>query len=567
MPSPQTTLPEPLPILEIASRAGLAAESVWPYGRFKAKVDHRLGGVADEAGRAHKNAKTVLVTAISPTPAGEGKTVTTIGLGMALNRIGKRAVSTIRQPSMGPVFGVKGGGAGGGRSQVVPMEELNLHLTGDFHAVAAANNLLSAATDTSLLLDNPLELDPERITWRRVVDMNDRALRQIQTGLGGRLNGVPRETGFDITPASEIMSIVGLARDRADLRRRLGAIIVGQNQGGEYVTAEDLEVAGAMAACLRDTLDPTLMQTCEGTPVFVHTGPFANISYGNSSVVADRVAANHFDYVVTEGGFGADMGAEKFFNVKCRVSGMTPDVAVVVATVRALKTHSGHYPLKRASPLPPELFEENLEALDEGMCNLLAQIENVQAHGVPVVVAVNRFPTDTEAEIALIAKRSREGGAVDCQTSEVFARGSEGGVALAEAVIGAAEAGSADFRHLYDLEMPIVEKIERLATVLYGAGSVELSSRASQEIASYEKRGFGNLPLCVAKTQYSLSHEAKFKGRPHGFVFPVREVRLYAGAGILVPLAGDIMTMPGLGRKPAYKGIDVDDEGRISGLF
>jgi len=550
------------PITAVAKDAGFDPADVFAYGTHKAKVNHRLG----TAGEPH-TAKYVLVTAITPTPAGEGKTVTTIGLSMALNRVGKRTLATIRQPSMGPVFGVKGGGAGGGKSQVFPMEELNLHLTGDFHAIAAANNLLSAAVDTSILLDNPLKIDPERVTWRRVVDMNDRALREIRIGLGGPKNGVPRDAGFDITPASEIMSLVGLAADRADLRTRLERIVVANDLDGSPVTAGDLEVAGAMSAILRETIDPNLMQTCEGTPVLVHTGPFANISYGNSSVLADRVAASVSEYVVTEAGFGADMGAEKFFNIKCRVSGMKPDAVVLVATVRALKTHSGHFPLKMAKPLPAELFEENLEALGEGCSNLEAQIDNVRLHGVPVVVAVNRFPTDTDAEIALIQERARAAGAVACAESNVFESGGEGGEALAHAVIEAAESGTADFRHAYDIESPIREKIETLATSVYGAGSVEFEPRALDEMARYEENGYRNLPICVAKTQYSLSHSAKFKGRPAGFVFPVREVRLYAGAGFLVPLAGNIMTMPGLGRTPAYRGIDMDAEGNISGLF
>ena len=550
------------PIAEVAEDAGFDPAAVLSYGRHKAKVDHRLG-----VGNGPAQSKFVLVTAITPTPAGEGKTVTTIGLSMALNRIGKKTIATIRQPSMGPVFGVKGGGAGGGNSQVVPMEELNLHLTGDFHAIAAANNLLSAAIDTSLLLDNPLEIDADAITWRRVVDMNDRALRTVQVGLGGPKNGVPRETGFDITPASEVMSLVGLAHDRADLRARLDRIVIGKNLSGEPVTAGELEVSGSMSAILREAIDPTLMQTCEGTPALVHTGPFANISYGNSSVLGDRVAASVSEYVVTEAGFGSDMGAEKFFNIKCRESGMSPDAVVLVATVRALKTHSGHFPLKTAQPLPPELFVENLDALGEGCENLEAHIENILMHGVPVVVAVNRFPTDTDAEVALIRERALAAGALACEESRVFERGGEGGEALAQAVVMAAESGQADFRHLYELDTPIRDKIETIATRVYGAGSVEFAPSALDEIAHFEESGYGELPICVAKTQYSLSHAAKFKGRPHGFLFPVREVRLYAGAGFLVPLAGDIMTMPGLGRKPAYKGIDMDEDGTITGLF
>src|SRR5262245_26213269 len=542
----QTEVSPLLSIDEVAQRAGFSPERLSPYGRFKAKVDHRLG-----SGQRRRTARYVLVTAITPTPAGEGKTVTTIGLSMALNRIGKRAVSTIRQPSMGPVFGLKGGGAGGGASQIVPMEELNLHLTGDFHAVAAANNLLAAALDTSLLLDNPLDIDPERITWRRVLDMNDRALRQIQIGLGGEQNGIPRTTGFDITSASEVMSVIGLARSRADLRDRLDSIVVGEARGGGFVRAKDLGVAGAMAAILRDTLDPTLMQTSEGTAALVHGGPFANISFGNSSVLGDAVALRHFDYVVTEAGFGADMGAEKFLNIKCRVSGTSPDVAVLVATVRGLKAHSGRFELKPGNPLPKELLAEDLAALESGAANLAAQIQNVRAHGIPVVVAINRFPSDTERELARLECLALEAGAEACALSELFARGGAGGEDLARAVVGVVERGQARYRPLYDLDQSIEEKIHTLATRLYGAASVELAPRARDEIRRYTELGYARLPICVAKTQYSLSHDPRQKGAPRGYVFPIREVRLQAGGGFLVPLAGDVLTMPGRGRHPA----------------
>jgi len=558
----QTEVSLPKPILEVARAAGLPVERLSPYGRHKAKLDHTLA-----AGPRRKHARYVLVTAITPTPAGEGKTVTTIGLSMALNRLGQKAVATVRQPSMGPVFGVKGGGAGGGASQVVPMEELNLHGTGDFHAVAAANNLLAAAADTSLLLDNPLGIDPAKVTWRRVVDMNDRALRQIKIGLGGAQNGVERETGFDITSASEVMSVIGLARSRADLRDRLDALVVGEKKGGGFVTAKELEVAGAMAAILRDALDPTLMQTGEATPVLVHGGPFANISFGNSSVLGDQVALRHFDFVVTEAGFGADMGAEKFFNIKCRVSGLSPDVAVLVATVRGLKAHSGKWELKAGSPLPPELAQEDLGALEAGAVNLRAQIANVRAHGIPVVVAINRFPGDSERELARVKELARAFGAEDCCLSELFARGSEGGTELAEAVVRVAEAGLARFKHVYDLDQSIEDKIHALATRLYGAEGIELSPRAREDVQRYTALGYARLPVCVAKTQYSLSHDPRLRGAPRGFVFPIREVRLQAGGGFLVPLAGDIMTMPGLGRAPAYRGIDLEPDGSISGLF
>jgi len=556
----ETALNVPLPIGEVARRAGLPSDALSPHGRFKAKVDHTLGAV-----RSSK-ARYVLVTALTPTPAGEGKTVTTIGLSMALNRIGKRAVSTLRQPSMGPVFGVKGGGAGGGSSQVVPAEEINLHLTGDFHAVAAANNLLAAALDTSLLLDNPLGLDAQRVTWRRVVDMNDRALRQIKIGLGGAQNGVERETGFDITSASEVMSVIGLARSRADMHARLESIVIGEKRGGGFATAGELGAAGAMAAILRDALDPTLMQTSEGTPVLVHAGPFANISFGNSSVLGDAVALRYFDYVVTEAGFGADMGAEKFLNIKCRVSGRSPDVAVLVATVKALKAHSGRFELKVGAPPPPELLREDLAALELGASNLEAHIRVLRLHGIPVVVAVNRFPSDTERELARVEELARSFGAEACAVSELFARGGEGGEDLARAVIEVVERGLARYRTAYDLDQSIEDKIRALATRVYGAADIELAPRARAELQRYQDLGYGRLPVCVAKTQYSLSHDPRLKGAPTGFVFPIREVRLQAGGGFLVPLAGDILTMPGLGRTPAYRGIDLDADGHVTGL-
>jgi formate--tetrahydrofolate ligase len=549
------------PIQDLADSCGLPQDALRTYGPNMAKVDHRLGT------QGERRSRYVLVTAITPTPAGEGKTVHTIGLSMGLNEIGQSACCTIRQPSMGPVFGIKGGAAGGGYSQVVPMEEFNLHLTGDFHAVGAANNLLAAAIDTSVLLDNPLQLDPETITWRRVLDVNDRALREVRTGLGGEKNGIPRDTGFDITAASEVMAVLGLATDLADMRRRLGEIVVGQSFTQHSVRAEDLEVAGAMAAVLKDSINPTIMQTMAGTAAFVHTGPFANIAHGNSSIIADELASRYFDYVITEAGFGADMGAEKFFNIKCRKSGMTPDCAVLVVTIRALKSHSGMFPLKQGKPLPPELFEENLEALEEGCVNMEAQIDNLRLHGVPVVIAVNRFGTDTDAEVELVRKRALAAGAQDAAISDLHAKGAKGGVALAEAVHQVCEQGSADFRHAYELEAPITEKIQTLATRIYGAASVEYSPQAQDSIQRITDRGFADLPICVAKTQYSLSHDPSFKGRPHGFTFPVRDLRLSAGAGFLVVYAGNIMTMPGLGRTPAYKQVDIDADGRIKGLF
>jgi len=551
------------PLPELAARFGIPIDALIPYGHTRAKL--RLD--ARPASPRKERARYVLVTAITPTPAGEGKTVHTIGLSLALNRIGQKAVCTIRQPSMGPVFGIKGGAAGGGKSQVVPMEDFNLHLTGDFHAVAAANNLLAAAIDTSILLDNPLQIVPETVRWKRVVDVNDRALREIEIGLGGAQNGVPRKTGFDITPASEVMAILGLAKDLPDLRARLARIVIGERADGSEVTAGDLECAGAMAALLGEAIHPTLMQTTEGTLAFVHTGPFANIAHGNSSVIGDQVAARFFDYVVTEAGFAADMGAEKFFDIKCRVSGMAPDCAVIVATVRALKVHSGRFQVVQGKPLPPELNQENLDALAEGCSNLEAHIANVRAFGVPVIVAVNRFGTDTEREIALVRERALEAGAEAACLSELFARGSEGGRELAEAVHRAAHSGKARFKPIYELSESLSAKVERLATRIYGADGVDFSERAQADLARLEKAGHGKLPICVAKSQYSLSHDATKKGRPRGYRFPVRELRLSAGAGFVVVLAGDIMTMPGLGRNPGYKRVDLDAQGRVKGLF
>ncbi|MFT7677331.1 MAG: formate--tetrahydrofolate ligase [Planctomycetota bacterium] len=551
------------PLADVASRFGLPTERLTYYGPYKAKVDHRLGLEGD----AKTGSRYVLVTAITPTPAGEGKTVHTIGLSLALNRIGKSAVCTIRQPSMGPVFGIKGGAAGGGHSQVIPMEDFNLHLTGDFHAVSAASNLLAAAIDTTILLDNPLEIVPESVSWKRVVDMNDRALRQIQVGLGGPKNGVPRESGFEITSASEVMAILGLARDLKDLRARLGQIQIGRNQAGKVVTAEDLGAAGAMAALLKDAMDPTIMQTTEGTLAFVHTGPFANIAHGNSSVAADRVARRYADYVVTEAGFGADMGAEKFCNIKCRTSGMQPDAALMVVTVRALKTHSNNYDVRPGRPLPEDLFEENLANLEAGCANLDAQLAGVRRHGIPVVVAINRFPSDSDAELELVRERALASGAVAAEISEVHGKGGAGGEAIAHAIVAAADSGSCDFKHLYDLEAGLEQKLETLAKDLYGADALELSPEAREQLKRIEADGGAGLPVCVAKTQYSLSHDSKLKGRPTGFTFPVRELKLAAGAGFVIAYAGAVMTMPGLGRTPAYRQVDLDDSGQIIGLF
>ncbi len=551
------------PIHDVAARFGLAAENLELYGPYKAKVDHRLARTLGDRPRG----RYIAVTAITPTPLGEGKTVTTIGLGLGLNRIGKKAIVTLRQPSMGPVFGIKGGAAGGGLSQVLPMEDFNLHLTGDMHAVGAAHNLLAAWTDTSVLLKNPFDLNPERVSIRRVVDINDRALRQVEIGLGGPKNGVPRRTGFDITPASEVMAILGLSRDFVDLRQRLGRMIVGEDSKGRPVTAETLEGAGAMCAILKKAVDPTVMQTTEGTLAFVHAGPFANIAYGNNSVLADLIAVRLAEYTVTESGFGADMGFEKLCSIKSRASGLTPDVAVVVATVRALKAHSGRFKVRPGKPLPEDMLVRDLESLELGMSNLVQQIANVRAHGVPVVCAVNRFETDHPDEIELVLERARAAGAAEAAVSDVHARGGEGGEELARAVDRVAEAGDSAFTPLYDLEVSLEEKIRVLARTIYGADDIELAEKAKESLARIEDWGFGRLPICMAKTHLSLSHDPKLKGAPKNYVFPVRDVRLSAGAGFVYPLAGDMMLMPGLGSRPALRGIDVDAEGNIEGLF
>lgn len=550
------------PLFDLAKEWGVPTDRLSPYGHHMAKVDHRLG-----SGEPPKGVKLILVTAITPTPAGEGKTVHTIGLSLALNRLGRRAAATVRQPSMGPVFGIKGGAAGGGYSQVLPMEDINLHLTGDFHAVSAAHNLMAAAVDTTVLLDNPLDIDPNRIQIKRVVDVNDRGLREIEVGLGGKLNGVPRMTGFDITAASELMAVLGLAKDLPDMRARLGRIIVAETHSGDPVTAEQVGVAGAMAALLSKALDPTLLQTTEGTPALVHTGPFANIAHGNSSVVADRVAATFCEFVVTEGGFGADMGAEKFFSIKSRASGMQADAALLVVTVRALKMHSGTYEVKPGRPLPTELMEPNLETLAAGCCNMEAQLDNLAAHGVPVVVAINRFGTDSDGELELVRERALAAGARGAFLSEVHARGGAGGEEMAQAIIEAAESNEADIKPLYDLDAPLLEKLDILARRQYGADGVELEPEALEQLERIERQGGAQLPVCVAKTQYSLSHDASLKGRPTGFTLPIRSLRLAAGAGFVVAYSGKIMTMPGLGRKPAYRAVDLDPEGRVIGLF
>lgn len=550
------------PLSEVARIMGLGPDDLEPYGNTKAKV--KLDLLKQPAAR--KPAKYVVVTAITPTPLGEGKTVHTVGISQALNRIGKRTCCVIRQPSMGPVFGIKGGAAGGGYSQVVPPEELNLHLTGDFHAVTAAHNLCAAFLDAHLFHGNELGLDKDQITWRRVLDMNDRALREIEVAHGGDKNGVPRRTGFDITSASEIMAILGLSKDIHDLRKRLGAMVVGYTGAGKPVTAEDLKAAGAMTAILKDALKPTLMQTLEGTPALVHTGPFANIAHGNSSIVADYVAMRSLDFVVTEAGFGADMGAEKFFNIKCRASGLKPDAALLVATVRALKMHSGRFTIVAGKPLPDGLKQEDLDALAAGIGNLQKQIENVRLFGIPVVVAVNRFPGDTDAEIEFVRNAAVEAGALEAHVSTLFADGGKGGEALAHALVKAADQPSA-FRLLYPSEASLKEKIETLATKVYGADGVDYEPLAEAQLAKFEANGYGHFPICMAKTQYSLSHDPNLKGRPTGFRFKVRDARVSVGAGFVYPLAGEIMTMPGLGKVPGGARMDIDADGNVVGML
>ncbi|HET7035339.1 MAG TPA: formate--tetrahydrofolate ligase [Thermomicrobiaceae bacterium] len=552
---------EPKPITEIAADLGLSPDEIEQYGRYKAKINldvrKRLAG--------RPNGKYVVVTAITPTPLGEGKTTVTVGLGEGLSYIGKKSIVAIRQASLGPVFGIKGGAAGGGYAQVIPMTDLNLHLTGDAHAVTAAHNLLSAFIDNSLYQGNPLKIDPLTITWRRVLDVNDRAIRQIVIGLGEG-NGVPRETGFDITAASEVMAILALATSYKDLRQRLGRIVVALNTDREPVTAEDIGAAGAMAALMTDALKPNLLQTLEHTPAIVHAGPFGNIAHGNSSVIADLIGLKLGDILVTEAGFGADLGAEKFFDIKCRVSGLVPDAAVVVATVRGLKAHSGRYKVVAGRPLPKELLEEDLDALQAGLPNLEKQIENVRLFGVPAVVAVNQFPTDTPAEIDMVRQCALRAGALEAVPANVFSEGGKGAAELAEAVMRATERPKA-FKFLYQLNEPIASKIEAIATKLYGAGQVEYLPTAERSIRQFTRLGYGDLPVCMAKTHLSLSANPKLLGRPTKFPVMVREVRLSAGAGFVYPLLGEMRTMPGLGSKPGGLNVDIDEEGRIHGLF
>lgn len=545
---------QPRPIEEVAANLGLSRDELELYGNDKAKV--RLSALRQRQDRP--DGKLILVTAITPTPAGEGKTTTTVGLGDALHRMGKRAVLALREPSLGPVFGVKGGAAGGGWAQVIPMEDINLHFTGDMHAIGAANNLLAAMLDNHIHQGNALGIDVRRITWKRCVDMNDRQLRQITDGLGGKVNGMPREDGFDITVASEIMAILCLAKDIPDLKQRLASIVVGYTRDEQPVTAGQLKAQGAMAALLKDAIQPNLVQTLEQTPAFVHGGPFANIAHGCNSVSATRMALKLGDYVVTEAGFGADLGAEKFLDIKCRKAGLCPDAVVIVATVRALKHHGG--------AAKQELGEENLEALEKGIPNLLKHLENItDKFGLPAVVAINRFPTDTEAELELVRKMCAEHGA-HVALSEVWAKGGEGGLELAEEVLRLVEQPN-HFRMMYTDEMPLREKIEAVVREIYNGDGVDYTPAAAKELDKLERLGFGSLPICMAKTQYSLSDNPALLGWPKDFRVAVKSVRLAAGAGFVVVLTGEIMTMPGLPKVPAAENIDVDENGVISGLF
>ncbi len=550
-----------LPIDEVAANLGLQPDEVELYGRYKAKI--KLDAIANRADAPQGTY--VIVTAITPTPLGEGKTTTTVGLGQALHRLGKNSIIAIRQPSLGPVFGIKGGAAGGGHSQVIPMEDFNLHLTGDSHAVTAAHNLCAAFLDNALFRGNKLNIDPESVMWRRVIDVNDRGLRDIVTGLGAG-NGLVQQTGFDITAASEIMAILALTTSVQDLRQRIGRIVVAFTYDGKPVTAEDIGAAGAMTVLMLDAIKPNLMQTLENSPALVHAGPFGNIAHGNSSILADQIGLKVADILVTEAGFGADLGAEKFFNIKCRASGLRPSVAVMVATIRALKAHSGRYRVVAGRDLPPEMVTENLDAIREGLPNLTKQIENARRHGVPVVVAVNRFPDDTDAEVELVRKAGLDAGAVDVAESNVFAEGGAGGEALAQAVLKAAETPSG-FNFLYDAEAPIKEKIEAIATEIYGAGSVSYSRGANRAIRRFTDLGYDNLPICMAKTHLSLSGDGSLKGRPEGFDLAIREVRASVGAGFIYPIVGTMRTMPGLGSSPGGLDVDIDEDGNIVGLF
>jgi len=541
------------PITQVAQSLGLAEDDIELYGKYKAKVSLQTW----ERMKNQPNGKLVLVTAINPTPAGEGKTTTTVGLGMALNRLGTKAIIALREPSLGPSFGVKGGAAGGGFAQVVPMEDINLHFTGDIHAVTTAHNLLAAMLDNHIHQGNALNIDPRQVVLRRVMDLNERALRNIVVGLGGKADGIPRESGFDITVASEVMAALCLANDLMDLKEKFKRIVVAYTYDGKPVTADDLKAAGSMALLMKDAIKPNLVQTLENTPAFIHGGPFANIAHGCNSVMATQMALKLGDYVITEAGFGADLGAEKFLNLKCRYAGLKPDAIVLVATIRALKNHGG--------VAKEQLSEINMEALEKGVANLEKQLENLNYFGPPIVVALNEFPTDTQAEIDLVREKCAALGA-EVAVSRVWAEGGKGGEELAQKVMAAAEKPS-NFSFLYELDQPIKAKIETICKKIYGAANINYSKEADNMIARFEKLGYGSLPICMAKTQYSLSDDPNAKGRPSGFTMTIREVRLSAGAGFIVALTGAIMTMPGLGKTPAAEKIDILPDGEILGLF
>lgn len=552
---------KPEQITKIAKSIGIREKELELYGNYKAKV--ALSILKRIKGKPL--GKYILVTAITPTPLGEGKTVTTIGLSMALNRIGKKTIACIRQPSLGPVFGIKGGAAGGGYSQVIPMEDFNLHFTGDVHALGLANNLACAFLDNSLFKGNPLDINPESITLRRTVDVSDRFLRNIRIGLGDKDNGCQRDSGFDITVASEVMAILALTTGLSDLRKRLGRMTAAEDSNGRPITLEDLKVAGSMCVLLKDAIKPNLIQTLEHTPVIVHAGPFGNIAHGNSSILADEIALRLGDFVVTEAGFGADLGLEKFFDIKCRYSGLKPNAVVMVATIRALKMHSGRFRVVAGKPLDKGLVSEDLSAIEAGICNLEKQIENVRLFGIPCIVAINRFKADTDREIALVRGKAIAAGAKDCLLSEVWARGGKGAIGLARAVVSASNEKN-NFRFLYPLKMPIKDKIRAIATQVYGAKDVFYEPLAEEKLARYTERGYGRLPICMAKTHLSLSHDPNLKGRPSGFLLPIRDVRASVGAGFIYPLCGKMQTMPGLPSEPAGKKIDIDKKGNIVGL-
>ncbi len=541
-------------IADIAKSLGIASDDLEFYGNYKAKLSDKLWNKVKDK----KDGKLVLVTAINPTPAGEGKTTTTVGLGQAMAKIGKNAVIALREPSLGPVMGIKGGAAGGGYAQVVPMEDINLHFTGDMHAITATNNLLSATIDNHLQQGNTLNIDPRQIVWKRCMDMNDRALRNVIVGLGGKINGVPREDGFNITVASEIMAILCLALDITDLKNRLGRIIIGYTYEGKPVTAHDLRVDGAMTLLLKDAIKPNLVQTLEGTPALMHGGPFANIAHGCNSISATKLALKMADYVITEAGFGADLGAEKFFDIKCRFAGFKPDAVVLVATIRALKYNGG---VKKEN-----LKEENLDALAKGFSNAEKHIENLKQFGVPVMVAINHFDTDTEAEIKLVKEKCKSMG-VEVAFSDVFLQGGEGGIELAEKLVALTDSTVSNFTPIYDEKLPIKEKVQQIVSKIYGGRNVIYNATAEKSIAKIEEMGLDRLPICMAKTQYSLSDNPLLLGRPQDFDVTVKEVRISAGAGFIVVLTGDIMTMPGLPKVPAAERIDIDDTGVITGLF